>query len=224
MSTSTTPTDLYRFSVLMTASVRMWRAWRIVLPVVIVNSLAQAALQSLGVLPYLTLSFIVTSLLSFLILATAFGAVAVAMLQAVQGPVSARSMWSRFQARWLPLVAWSIALVLAATLGFALYVLPGLVIIAIFPYVLLAVLDGRTRPLSVNFRTIRARWGRWLVTIVAMAVICLVLWLLALLDTFFVGGVLGAFIEWIVVGFFASWFVCAWALIYRSVNPGLVSH
>jgi len=197
----------------------MWRAWRIILPVVIVNAAVQASLLIPGVFPYLSLPFVVLSLLSFVFLATAFGVVAVAMLHATRGAVVAQSVWSQLRERWFALLVWSLILVVVTTLGFALYVVPGLFIIAVTPYVLLAVVDGRGKPLWVNFRTIGVRWGRWLITIIVLAVMCLIVWVLALLNAFFIGDAGGAFIAWIALGLVASWFVCAWALIYRSVNP-----
>jgi hypothetical protein len=197
----------------------MWRGWQIVVPVVVVNAALQAILLMPELLPYLSLPFIVVALLSFVVLALTFGVVAATMLQAVEGPIDARRSWAVLRSRWLALLAWSFTLVVVVTLGFALYVVPGWVIVALTPYLLLAVIDGRPRPLIVNFRTVRARWGRWLVTILALGVLCLILWLLTLVVTFFVGGPGGALIGWIVLGFVAGWFTCAWALIYRSVNP-----
>jgi len=210
---------LYGVSVLATAAMRMWRGWRIVVPVVVVNAALQAILLMPELLPYVSLPFIVVALLSFVVLALAFGVVAATMLQAVGGPIDAGHTWAVLRSRWLPLLAWSFGLVVVVTLGFALYVVPGWVILALTPYLLLAVIDGRPGPLIVNFRTVRARWGRWLVTILTLGVLCLILWLLTLVVTFFVGGPGGAFIGWIVLGFVAGWFTCAWALIYRSVNP-----
>ncbi len=105
------------------------------------------------------------------------------------------------------------------TVGLSLYVVPGLIVLAVTPYLLLAVVDGRSRPLVVNFRVIGARWWRWAITVVVMAVLCLVLWLLALIDGFFVGGPLGSFVGWLGLGLVASWFVCTWALLYRTVLP-----
>jgi len=210
---------LYGVSVLATAAMRMWRGLRIVVPVVVVNAALQAILLMPELLPYVSLPFIVVALLSFVVLALAFGVVAATMLQAVGGPIDAGHTWAVLRSRWLPLLAWSFGLVVVVTLGFALYVVPGWVILALTPYLLLAVIDGRPGPLIVNFRTVRARWGRWLVTSLTLAVLCLILWLLTLVVTFFVGGPGGAFIGWIVLGFVAGWFTCAWALIYRSVNP-----
>lgn len=219
MSTDTSPSSLYRVSVLATGLARMWRAWRVVLPVVVVNALVQGVLLLSGVLPYLTFVFVFTALLSFVILVASFGLVAAAMLQAVEGPVSGGAAVDTLRARTWPLLAWSLALVLVAILGFAIYVVPGFIVLALTPYLLLAVVDGKRNPLAVNFRTIGARWGRWLVTVVLMGVICFVMWFLSALDGFFVTGAPGAIIAWLVLGLVSAWFTCAWALVYRSVNP-----
>ena len=219
MSTTTERAPLYRASVLATGFARMWRAWRLLLPVVIVNALVQGILLLSGVLPYLTIVFAFTALLSFVILVASFGLIAAAMLQAVEGPVSAGAAVDTLRDRTWPLLAWSLGLVLVAIAGFALYVVPGFIVLALTPYLLLAVIDGQRNPIAVNFRTIGARWGRWLITVVIMGVICFIMWFLSALDGFFVTGAPGAIIAWLVLGFVSAWFTCAWALIYRSVNP-----
>lgn len=218
MSTDTQQASLYRVSVLVTGFARMWRAWRVLLPVVIVNAVVQGILLLSGVLPYLTVVFVLTALLSFVILVASFGLIAAAMLQAVEGPVSAGAAIDTLRARTWPLLAWSLGLVIVAIAGFALYVVPGFIVLALTPYLLLAVVDGKRNPLAVNFRTLGARWGRWLVTVVLMGVICFVMWFLSALDGFFVTGAPGAMIAWLLLGLVSAWFTCAWALIYRSVN------
>jgi hypothetical protein len=210
---------LYRVSILATGFGRMWRAWRVIIPVVIINAVLQGLLLFPGILPYLSLAFIVVALLSLVVLIGSFGLVAAATLQAVEGAVSAATALTTVRARLLPLLGWGIALALVATLGFALYVLPGFIILALTPYLLLAVIDGRRNPVAVNVRTIGARWGRWLITVLIMGVLCFVLWFLAALDGFFVTGAPGAIIAWLALGLVSSWFTCAWALVYRSINP-----
>lgn len=218
MSTAAEHASLYRVSVLATGFARMWRAWRVLLPVVVVNALAQGILLLSGVLPYLTIVFVLTALLSFVILVASFGLIAAAMLQAVEGPVSAGAAIDTLRDRTWPLLAWSLGLVLVAIAGFAIYVVPGFIVLALTPYLLLAVVDGQRNPIAVNFRTIGARWGRWLITVVIMGAICFIMWFLSALDGFFVTGAPGAIIAWLVLGMVSAWFTCAWALIYRSVN------
>ena len=219
MSTTTERTPLYRVSVLATGFARMWRAWRVLLPVVIVNALVQGILLLSGVLPYLTIVFVLTALLSFVILVASFGLIAAAMLQAVEGPVSPGAAAATLRDRTWPLLAWSLGLVLVAIAGFAIYVVPGFIVLALTPYLLLSVIDGQRNPIAVNFRTIGARWGRWLITVVIMGAICFVMWFFSALDGFFVTGAPGAIIAWLVLGLISAWFTCAWALVYRSVNP-----
>jgi hypothetical protein len=204
--------------VLATGFARMWRAWRVLLPVVVVNALAQGILLLSGVLPYLTIVFVLTALLSFVILVASFGLIAAAMLQAVEGPVSAGAAIDTLRDRTWPLLAWSLGLVLVAIAGFAIYVVPGFIVLALTPYLLLAVVDGQRNPIAVNFRTIGARWGRWLITVAIMGAICFIMWFLSALDGFFVTGAPGAIIAWLVLGLVSAWFTCAWSLIYRSVN------
>ena len=218
MSTAAEHASLYRVSVLATGFARMWRAWRVLLPVVVVNALVQGILLLPGVLPYLTIAFVLTALLSFVILVASFGLIAAAMLQAVEGPVSAGAAIDTLRDRTWPLLAWSLGLVLVAIAGFAIYVVPGFIVLALTPYLLLAVVDGQRNPIAVNFRTIGARWGRWLITVVIMGAICFIMWFLSALDGFFVTGAPGAIIAWLVLGMVSAWFTCAWALIYRSVN------
>lgn len=218
MSVDTTSRPLYRFTLLGTALVKMWRAWAVIVPVVLVNALVQALLVLPNVNPGLSPAFILLALVSLIVLIVAFGIVAAALLLASTGRTTPREAIERARARLLPLLAWSIGLLVVALIGLMAFVIPGLVVLALTPFLLLAVLDGKASPLAVNFRTIGARWGRWLVTVIVMGIVSFIVWLLSALDGFFVTGAPGALIGWILIGFVASWFTCAWALLYRTVN------
>jgi len=216
-ATTSSATPLYGVSVLATALLRMWRGWRIWIPVVVVNAVIQGLLVLPGVLPYPTVAFMAVGAASFLVLAVSFSIVAATMVQASTGPVSVREVIATTRTRLWPLLAWSIGLVLVVTLALSLYVLPGLIVLALTPYLLLAVVDDQRGPLGVNFAVLRARWGRWLITVIVVGVVCLVLWLLSALDGFFVTGFGGAIIGWLGLGLVSCWLICAWALVYRSV-------
>ena len=214
---------VYRVTVLGTGLMRMWRGWRIVLPAVLVNALVQGMLLLPGFLPYPSIGFIVGSLVGLIVLILMVGATAAVMLQAATGPVRSSAVLAAVRARLWPLLGWSAVLVIAATIGVSLYVLPGLVILALTPFLLLAVMDGQSHPLRRNFRVLGARWGRWLVTVIIMSLIVLVLWLLSALDGFFVTGSPAGIIGWLGLGLVLAWFTCAWALVYRSVEPVVAS-
>jgi hypothetical protein len=204
---------------LASALVRMWRVWAIVIPVVVLNAVVQALLVLPDVMPGLSLTFIALALVSLLVLIASFALVAISLLLSTRASVTVGGVISVARGRLLPMLAWAIGLLAVVLIGLVLYVVPGLIVLAITPFLLLAVLDGRGSPLAVNFRTIGARWGRWLLTILAMGVLSFLVWLLSALDGFFITGAPGALIGWIIVGFVATWFTAAWTLIYRSVNP-----
>lgn len=216
---STVAGPLYRVSALAYGFARLWRGWKVVIPVIIINAALQALLILINVLPYLTIAFALVAALSFMILVKAYNFVAAAMLQAALGPVNVRSVYDNLWSRYWVLLAWSVGLGLAVLIGLALYVVPGFIVMALTPYLLLAVVDGQRNPIAVNFRTIAARWGRWLITVLLMGLVLFAAWFFAALDGFFITGAPAAFIGWIVLGFIATWFLSAWALIYRSVNP-----
>ena len=220
MSNVTTPPapSLYRVSVLATGFGRMWRAWTIVIPVIVVNAAVQGLLLLPGVLPYLTVPFIVVALLSLVVLVLSFTLVATTMLGATTGRVGWADVTTGLGRRYLLVLAWAAGLLVVVLIGVSLYVVPGLIVIALTPYLLLAVVDGQRNPIAVNFRTIGARWGRWAITVIVMGVLCFGIWFLSVADGFFVTGAPGAIVGWLAIGLIAAWFTCAWALVYRSVN------
>ena len=170
MSNVTTPPapSLYRVSVLATGFGRMWRAWTIVIPVIVVNAAVQGLLLLPGGLPYLTVPFIVVALLSLVVLVLSFTLVATAMLGATTGRVGWADVTTGLGRRYLLVLAWAAGLLVVVLIGVSLYVVPGLIVIALTPYLLLAVVDGQRNPIAVNFRTIGARWGRWAITVIVI--------------------------------------------------------
>lgn len=209
----------YRWSALARALQVSARAWRVVLPVVAVNALLQAALIAAVLHPELTVGFAILALLSYALIASSYVIVTAALLGVIDGRGEPRISWvlKGSRSRFLPAALWSLALVLVVTIGLSVYLIPGLVVIGLFPFLLIAVVDGRRNPVVVNFTVIRARVWRWLLTLVLLGVITGVLWLLATVNAFFITGPPGALIAWLGYGLIGTWFTAAWALIYRSV-------
>ncbi len=187
---------------------------------VVVNALVQALLVWPPFTYDATWWVVLSALLSALAFGVGFGLVASTALQVPDGTVGWGAATARLRAHLLPFTLWALGWLVAVTIGLALYSLPGLVIAALLPFLLLAVLDGRSRPLTVNVRTLGRRFWRWLVTVTIIGVVLVVADLGAGLFTFFTRNPLASLIVWLVGGFGAVWATTAWALIYRSAWAG----
>ena len=207
---------LCRVSALASGFVRLWRGWRVFVPVILVN----AVLQALLVWPTVTSSMgwwvVLSAVLSAIVFGVCFGLVASTALQVPDGSVGWGAAVGRLRAHLLPYTAWAAVWVLAVSVGLALYSIPGLVIAAVLPFLLLAALDDRGNPFVVNFRTVGRRFWRWLLTVAIAGLVLFVADLLAGLFTFFLRNPVGSLGVWIVGGFGAVWLTTTWALIYRS--------
>ena len=217
----TAPERHYGFSALLSGFARMWRGWRVIVPVVLLNALAQALLVLPDPVPGRSWSFLLLAVVSFLVLAFAMALVTSSALSAAVGPVTWGRVVDRLAQHGGAFMAW-FALVLAAiAVGLVLWVVPGWLVAMLTVYVLLAALDGRGRgALGADLRAIGSRWGRWLITALLMGVVVAVSWLLAAFSAFFITGAISAFITWTWFGLLASWFQTTWACLYRSTPAG----
>lgn len=211
--------DTYRISALASAAVRMWRGWAVIVPVVILNALVQAVL----VWPpftydsgwYTALSAIVSAV-AFLL---AYGLIASVALGVSAGRVGWVKAWATLRSRLGSYSLWAVGLLVVASVGLALYTVPGLLVLALTPFLLLAALDGRSNPLAVNVRTIGRRFWRWLLTMAITGLGVLIGTLVAGFTAFFWRGGLAAALVWLVGGLLLAWLTVAWALIYRGAWP-----
>lgn len=211
-------TTTYRISALASALARMWRGWSVIVPVVIVNALAQAVLVWPQVAVGQWLALVAMGLASFAVFALAYGLVGVTALRVADGRVGWHTASTELRSNALRYGIWVIAYTVVLLVGFALYAVPGYVVLAMTPFLLLAALDGRRNPLETNFRAIGRRFWRWLVTTVATGLVVAVGWLLIGVTNFFVRGVAASFAVWLVAGLCLAWFTTAWALVYRSAT------
>jgi hypothetical protein len=209
-------TRTYRVSALASGFVRMWRGWRIIVPVVAVN----AVIQGLLVWPPLTYATtwwaIVSAVLSGLVFAACFGLVASTALHVADGPVSWARAIDTLRSNLISYGVWTVAWLVALSVGLALDTFPGLLVAALTPFLLLAALDGHRNALGRNLRTIGRRFWRWLLTVAIIGLVLFVGDVSAGLFTFFIRNPLAALVVWLVAGLVISWFTTAWALIYRS--------
>jgi hypothetical protein len=132
------------------------------------------------------------------------------------GAVSWSQATSTLRAHLLSYALWAGAWLLAVSVGLALNTVPGLLIAALTPFLLLAALDGHRNALGRNLRTLGRRFWRWLLTVVIMGLALFVGDLSAGLFTFFTRNPLASLVVWLVGGLVLAWFTTTWALIYRS--------
>jgi hypothetical protein len=209
--------DTYRVSALGSAAVRMWRAWSVIVPAIAANAIAQALL-ALPAYTYGSLAVPLTAVGSALALLVAYGIVIAAALEATEGPVAWSRTWTRVRTHGLRYAIWAGLLALVAIVGFAIFTVPGVIVLALTPFLLPAALDGANNPLRANFDTIRRRFWRWLVTVVIAGALLVVAIIAAGFTTFFARGALAALIVWVIGGLLIAWLTVAWTLIYRDAR------
>ena len=211
-------TKLYRVSALASGFVRMWRAWSIWLPIIVVNALVQGLL----IMPAYSVDAPVINallaVLSALIALKLLAFVTVALLRTPEGLVSWAEVFPELKRRTWRGMLWGAILLIVIAIGFALWTVPGILIAAVTPFTLIAALAGEGNPVAANFRTIGRRFWRWLVNILITGALITLGYLGSGFIVFFLRGMLGAGLVWLAAGFIAVWFTTAWVLIYRSAQ------
>ena len=201
---------------LASAFVRMWRAWRILVPVILVN-LSIQAITVWAPFTYDTgLWAFGSALVSGLALWIAFAFVCAAALAVSHGPVRWSSVLRSVRNNVLRYVVWSLVWGVAVAVGLALFVLPGIIVLFLTPFLALAILDGQPNPLKSNLRAIRTRFWRWLITCALALLVLTIAWFASGFVVFFLRPPLATVPVWLVGGWLVAWFMTAFAMIYRS--------
>lgn len=217
---STKPRE-YEFSVLITGLRRMWRGFIPGVVAVVLNATIQAALVmddpvtgdgDPDVYLLALISGIVILMTSTILTATA--------LESVHGRAKIRAVSSRIISNFWGYAAWMVGLWTVSLIGYLVFVIPGIIILSLTPFVALAAMDGQGNALAADLKAISARPIRWAVTIVLTGAIGVFLWLLSAVNTFFITGAISAFIAVVAVGFVGWWLQTSWACLYRSTPVG----
>jgi hypothetical protein len=208
----------YRVSALAYGLARMWRAWTVIVPVIVVNAVLQALLvwPTIDVASWWQVWGL--GLLSYVVFLAFYGLLLSAALQVADGRVGWGAAVGRLRAHLGAFLMWSVILTLATAVGLLLYVVPGLVVLVLTRYVLFAALDGHRNPIAVNFHAMGERFWRWLVTVLITGAILGLGTFLAGFWNFFLRDPVGPLVVWLIGGFLFAWFTTAFALIYRSTS------
>jgi len=208
----------YGVSAIASGFVRMWRGWTVIVPVVIVNALLLALLIWPDPIPGQSALPIVLALLDAVVFLIAYGLISATALHVADGKVGWPQALAVLRGNAARYAIWAVGLAVVAIIGRAFYTLPGLLVLALTPFLLLAALDGQANPLAANFRTIGRRFWRWLVTVVIAGLVLAIGSISSGLFTFFTRTPLATLVVWLVAGLVLAWFTTAWALIYRSAH------
>lgn len=208
----------YRVSALAFGIVRMWRAWSVIVPLILVN----AVLQTLIAWPTIDVGswwqVWGLGLLSALVFLVFYGLLLSAVLQVADGRVGWAATVARLRANLGPFVLWAVVLTLATVAGLLLFVVPGLIVLVLTRYVLFAALDGHGNAIAANFHAMGERFWRWLVTVLITGAVLGLGTFVAGFGNFFLREPVGPLLVWLVGGFLFAWFSTAFALIYRSTS------
>ncbi|MCU0277808.1 MAG: hypothetical protein MUE31_02835 [Candidatus Nanopelagicales bacterium] len=200
----------YGWTVLGTGLVRMWRGFLPFIVVSLLNALVQASLRELSPLWLAVGISAALLLLAFALMAH----IAVRSVDERSGLGDLRGTRFALFALWV--VGWTVVI----TIGLALYFWPGVLLLALTPFVPVAAAAGVRNPLGANFAAIRSRPVRYLVTVAITLLVLLVMWLISALNAFFVRGWVASFTTWLVIGLVAAWLLTAWAALFRSTEVG----
>ena len=146
-----------------------WRGWRVVAPAVVLNAAVQALLVLPDPIPGQSSYAGVLAAVSFVALLGTAALLTSSALESVHGPVrwTAAAARARRSAAWFAL--WFVVWVAVGAIGLALWTWPGLLWLALTPYLLLAASGGRRDAIVADVRAIVARPARWLVTTLLVA-------------------------------------------------------
>ena len=210
----------YRRSALVAGVRGTWRGRRVVLPAVVLGAVAQALLVLPDPVPGQSSNAGVLAAASFVVLLVSAALLCASALESVDRPVRWAPTLARARRSALWFTVWFVVWVVVAAVGAALWTWPGLLWLALAPYLLLAASDGRRGAVVADLRALLARPGRWLLTTVLVGAVCGLAWLLGAVTGFFVGGAVGSALTWFWWGLLGAWFLATWAAVYRSTPVG----
>lgn len=209
-------TRTYGISALLSGLGTMWRGTAPALVAIVLNAVVQSLLVYWNAPIGLNIAFIVSFLLSAVVLVYSFAVLARTALSSVDGRVSLGQAMAQVRATLGGFAVWAVLLIVAVTLALLISPIAAWVLLVLVPFVPLAAADGKGNALGANFHTIRKHFGRWLITALIVTLIGAVLFLLTSVNVLFVKGFPASLIGWLGIGLLAWWLLTAWALVYRK--------
>jgi hypothetical protein len=210
----------YGFSALLSALRTMWRASIPALVAIIVNAVVQSLLVYWNVPIGLNAGFVISLVLSAVAIVYCFALLSRSALSAVDGKVSLSQGLAQTREVLGGFTVWAVILIVAVVAALLISPIAAWLLLVVVPFVPLAAADGHGNALVANFRAIKDRFGRWLVTAFFVTLVGLVLFLLTSVDVLFVKGFPASLVAWFGLGLISWWILTAWALVYRNTSVG----
>ena len=184
--------------------------WKVTIPVVVVNALIQPLLLIADSTPALTWAIWPLAAVSLLAVVASVTLIVAAISLQPTGEFTWSDLLVRLKSRIVPMLAYTIGWLVILLLGFSLWIVPGLVVLAMTPYLLIEVVEGSENPIKSNFQAIRAGIPRWILLLVASAILIGLSWVGSALLAFFFPQLLGGFLTWLIFGFIGAFVVKMW--------------
>ena len=107
---------------------------------------------------------------------------------------------------------------LATIAGLLVWIIPGLIVAALFPFVGIAIADGSRHPFSANFQAIRARFGAFVAALAATFIVLVLMYLASVVLVIFLPTAVAALLTWLYVGLIGVWLIRSWVRLYRRAT------
>lgn len=200
----------------------MRTVWKYALPVIIINALIQPLLIMSDPTPALTWSIWPLAAISLLSLTVTTIVIVSAVCLRTTGKYSYKDLISRLRSRLLPVLLYTVGWLVLMILGLSLWVIPGLILLAVTPYLLIAVIEGSGNPIASNFHAIRVGLLRWILLLIASAFLVGMTWVASAFMAFFLPAFMGSALTWVAFGVIGTFVIQMWNRAWLRARSTLV--
>ncbi|NQU36035.1 MAG: hypothetical protein HQ526_00380 [Actinobacteria bacterium] len=183
-------------------------------------AVTNAVIQTLLILPQPifglnTSLFVILSAISTVSILLATAGIVGTVLSIDEGPTNLRNGVRQIRPRLWLFLGWTMLWLVLIVAGLLLWIIPGLIVAAVFPFVGIAIADDNPHPFAANFRAIRAHIGAFVAASAATFAILVLMYLVGAALAFLLPGPVAALITWIYVGLIGAWLIRGWVRLYR---------
>ena len=207
----------YGFSALLSGLAKMWRATVPAIVFIVINAAVQAGLVSSDPAVGWTFDFVAALVASVVMLLFTGAVLSSGAYESAAGRTGFGAVVARMRSHFGRFALWVIVQTILIGIAWLVWPVLGGIVAWVLVYVpIAAVSDGEGNPLVDNFRAIGRHPVRWIVTGIIIAILLVLGFVLAALNTFFISGAVASALTVVIGGVFSWWYLTAWACLYRS--------